>query len=735
VDQFVGQRIGNYRIIRQIGEGGMGVVYEGLRDDIGSRAAIKVLRAEFAMKTEIAARFFNEARAANLIEHPGIVKIFDYGQLPSGAAFLAMEYLAGESLHQRLTREKRLSETDTIRIGRQVAMALTAAHAKKVIHRDLKPENIILVPDIEAPSGERAKILDFGIAKLAREHSTAITTDTSVVMGTPVYMSPEQCKGGKSVGDRADVYALGVMLFEMLSGRTPFVAEEPGEYIGMHLFKEPPPIGSLVENLLPKLRMLVDSMLLKDAQKRPAMSAVAMILRDLSNISTDVKSIAELLRESNPDGESPPAQNPLGLAKTDAALPVAVKANAALPVSSLARPLPAIPVPAALKRPAAALAPLGKTIDPLSDTLPGRDQPAELPSSLEQTLTEPQPAEQPIDPLAPTAAKLQPIKPAAAVDPRKRPSSAEPPTVKGRKARPAGSPQAPPAADEVTVAEGAPADPTAPLKPRVVPAGSAIDAITQRPGNSTPAWQQVQIVTGSPSALESLDTQPPAPEPGDTDRGKRRRPLGKQLRRLRFRIKKRVYGWFGVDITEQRNTPTRTTSPGQNAPIYAVLAVVVAVAAILVWRRSTGPQPVSEPPAQTVAATPGQRSTTPATPPTEDPTAQPTPAAPPMPEAISQIPDEVKAVLTEAKEKEDDGNPQAAYKLLRSASKKINHSALWSALGRYACQLENAKAANEALSRLSPETPFNARDRQKLIRKCESLGLLRNDSGLFEPRN
>jgi serine/threonine-protein kinase len=198
-------------------------VYDAVDRSLERRVAIKVLRAEFAMKTEIAARFFNEARAANLIEHPGIVKIFDYGQLPSGAAFLAMEYLAGESLHQRLTREKRLSETDTIRIGRQVAMALTAAHAKKVIHRDLKPENIILVPDIEAPSGERAKILDFGIAKLAREHSTAITTDTSVVMGTPVYMSPEQCKGGKSVGDRADVYALGVMLFEMLAGRTPFV--------------------------------------------------------------------------------------------------------------------------------------------------------------------------------------------------------------------------------------------------------------------------------------------------------------------------------------------------------------------------------------------------------------------------------------------------------------------------------------------------------------------------------
>ncbi len=698
MEQFVGQRIGNYRILRQLGEGGMGVVYEGLREDIGSRAAIKVLRPEYAMKAELAARFFNEARAANLIEHPGIVKIFDYGQLPSGAAYLAMEYLAGESLHTRLTREKRLSEADTIRIGRQVAMALAAAHAKKVIHRDLKPENIILVPDIEAPSGERAKILDFGIAKLAREHRSGLTTDTSVVMGTPIYMSPEQCKGGKTVGDRADVYALGVMLFEMLSGRTPFIADEPGEYIGMHLFKDPPPIGSLVENLMPKLRLLIDTMLLKDAQKRPAMGAVAMVLRDLSNVSTDVKSMAALLAEGNLDDDTLQSDSALGLAKTESALPTVAKPAAALPVGSLAKPLPAIRIPAALKQPAVALSPLSQGVDALAKTQPDRDRAAVPAAALEQTVTEEQP---------PTAVPPPPLPPPTSerAEPERGAAPGEPPTVKGRKVR-------------------APA----------APAGAAADsneAVTQRPAAFTPAWQQVQIVTAGSNALESLDTVPPSPDPDELERSKKRRSLGKQLRRLRFRLKKRVYGWFGVNLTDQRSTPARTTSPGQYTPIYALsLLAVVVIGAAIWWRRASAPQPATP-----VSGQPIDREKPPVAPPgVEMPSVEPEDPTP-MPEAIAPLPDEVKAYLTAAKEKEDEGNVPAAYKLLRAPCKKLNHPALWSALGRYACQLENAKGANEALSRLSPETPLNARDRQKLIRKCEALGLLRNESGLFEPRN
>jgi serine/threonine protein kinase len=280
---MIGQRIGNYRVVRQLGEGGMGVVYDAVREVIGGRAAIKVLRPQYAMNPEIAARFFNEARAANLIEHPGIVKVFDFGRLPTGATFLAMEYLQGESLFQRLRKRARLPEVDVLRLGRQIAAALAAAHGKHVIHRDLKPENIFLVDDAEAPGGERAKVLDFGIAKLSHEKHGGVHTQANMLMGTPLYMSPEQCRGSKSVGDRADVYALGVMLYEMLAGRPPFQAEEPGVYIGLHMFEAPPPLSRFAPTVTPALLRLVDSMLLKDPTTRPTMSAVATTLKDLAN--------------------------------------------------------------------------------------------------------------------------------------------------------------------------------------------------------------------------------------------------------------------------------------------------------------------------------------------------------------------------------------------------------------------------------------------------------------------
>jgi serine/threonine protein kinase len=179
---MVGHSIGRYRIVRQLGEGGMGVVYEGVREDIGARAAIKVLRPEFAKQEETAVRFFNEARAVNMIQHPAIVRIFDYGRLDDGTAYLAMEFLDGETLRERLMREQRISEAESIRLGRQIAAGLAAAHNKQIVHRDLKPDNLFIVDDAEAPGGERTKILDFGIAKLAS--SGGAQTRRNVLMGT-----------------------------------------------------------------------------------------------------------------------------------------------------------------------------------------------------------------------------------------------------------------------------------------------------------------------------------------------------------------------------------------------------------------------------------------------------------------------------------------------------------------------------------------------------------------------
>ncbi|HNN94443.1 MAG TPA: serine/threonine-protein kinase, partial [Pseudomonadota bacterium] len=162
----VGQRIGNYRVLRKLGQGGMGAVYEAVQEEIGRRAAIKVLLPDFAKDQQSILRFFNEARAVNIIHHPGLVGVFESGRLDDGAAYIVMEYLSGELLTARLEKAGQLAHPDAINISRQIASALRAAHEKGIVHRDLKPDNVMLVADPEMPDGERVKIFDFGIAKL-----------------------------------------------------------------------------------------------------------------------------------------------------------------------------------------------------------------------------------------------------------------------------------------------------------------------------------------------------------------------------------------------------------------------------------------------------------------------------------------------------------------------------------------------------------------------------------------
>ena len=249
--------------------------------------------------------FFNEARAANLVQHPAIVRVFDYGTTSTGTAYLAMEFLEGESLRSRLQRQHTLSEAETIRIGRQIAAGLATAHQSQVVHRDLKPENIFIVPDSEAPSGERAKILDFGIAKLADTSKGAFRTGTNMLLGTPIYMSPEQCRGAKNVGDRSDVYALGVMLFEMLSGRPPFETDMPGEYIALHIFQPPPSLHQFVPGADERLAQLLLSMLTKDPKLRPPMAEVAQRLKHLGNLQSDQLGRGPYERSSGPMAEMP----------------------------------------------------------------------------------------------------------------------------------------------------------------------------------------------------------------------------------------------------------------------------------------------------------------------------------------------------------------------------------------------------------------------------------------------
>lgn len=287
----VGQRIGNYRVLRKLGQGGMGAVYEAVQEEIGRRAAIKVLLPEYAKDQQSILRFFNEARAVNIIHHPGLVGVFESGRLEDGAAYIVMEYLSGELLTARLEKAGQLAHPDAINISRQIASALRAAHEKGIVHRDLKPDNVMLVADPEMPDGERVKIFDFGIAKLrlnslAPAPASKLRTQTGMVMGTPTHMAPEQCRGAADVDGKADVYSLGVILYQMLVGHPPFLAESASELMSMHMRDKPPLLQKLDPSIPEELADLVHRMLAKDPEARPDMDTIVGELEALGAYRT-----------------------------------------------------------------------------------------------------------------------------------------------------------------------------------------------------------------------------------------------------------------------------------------------------------------------------------------------------------------------------------------------------------------------------------------------------------------
>ncbi|NVB77173.1 MAG: protein kinase [Kofleriaceae bacterium] len=263
-----GTTFGPYRVLGKLGEGGMGEVFLAEHTLLGRRAAIKVLHAERSESRESVERFFNEARATSAVSDPGIVQVFDFGVAPDKTAFIVMEFLEGEQLSHRLHRLGALPPGDALRIVRQVAGSLAAAHAAGIIHRDLKPENLFMVRDAEAPGGERAKILDFGIAKLGGDSPDRFKTRTGAVMGTPVYMSPEQCNDSGKIDHRTDVYSLGCVLFHLLTGRPPFDMEGIGAIISAHLREPAPAPSSVVPHLPPQLDQVVLRCLAKSPDER-----------------------------------------------------------------------------------------------------------------------------------------------------------------------------------------------------------------------------------------------------------------------------------------------------------------------------------------------------------------------------------------------------------------------------------------------------------------------------------
>ena len=267
---LIGRRIGNYEIKAQIGEGGMGTVYLGEHPLIGKRVAIKVLLEELVAKQDVVSRFFNEAKAVNDIGHLNIVDVVDFGKITGDrgeeVVYFIMEFLDGEALSSRIRRAG-LPFRDTVHIMQQYCSALAASHQKGIVHRDLKPENIFLI----GRGGDKnfVKLLDFGIAKLTSDGGTnSHKTRTGLVIGTPTYMSPEQCEGKGLIDHRSDVYSLGIVMFELLTGVVPFPGEGFGEVLVKHLTQEPPKPTTVNPNLPPALESIVLHAIEKDRNQR-----------------------------------------------------------------------------------------------------------------------------------------------------------------------------------------------------------------------------------------------------------------------------------------------------------------------------------------------------------------------------------------------------------------------------------------------------------------------------------
>lgn len=258
---------GKYQIVRLLGEGGMGAVYEGVNTRIHRRVAIKVLHGNVAGNTDAVQRFEREAQAAGRIGSKHIVEVLDMGDLPSGDRFMVMEFLAGQSLSDRIKDRGRMTPQELCPLVMQLLEGLAAAHAAGIVHRDLKPDNVFLLPPTQAGAPDFVKILDFGISKFNVMGGEFSMTRTGAVMGTPYYMSPEQAKGD-ALDQRTDLYAVGVILYEALSGRVPFNAETFNQLLFKIVLEEAPPLEPLVATVNPAFLDIVRKAMARNPDER-----------------------------------------------------------------------------------------------------------------------------------------------------------------------------------------------------------------------------------------------------------------------------------------------------------------------------------------------------------------------------------------------------------------------------------------------------------------------------------
>jgi eukaryotic-like serine/threonine-protein kinase len=262
--------LGRYSVTRKIGQGGMGAVYEATHTLIGKRVAVKVLLDKYARREQVVARLEQEARLASSIGHEHIIDITDFGTTHDGRTFVVMEFLEGESLAECLSREGPLPETRILQIAYQIASALGAAHAKGIVHRDVKPENVFL---LRRKDQDFIKVVDFGISKSMRasqpgEEESPRLTQTGMVLGTPLYMSPEQARGDEELDHRIDIYALGVIMYELATGQVPYLGTNYLSIISQVLNDEPARPRQLRPELSEEFEAVVLRLLDKDRERR-----------------------------------------------------------------------------------------------------------------------------------------------------------------------------------------------------------------------------------------------------------------------------------------------------------------------------------------------------------------------------------------------------------------------------------------------------------------------------------
>jgi serine/threonine protein kinase len=288
--------LGPYRVLGVLGRGGMGVVFRAEDIQLARPVALKVLLPEYSASPEARSRFLREAQAAAALQHDHVVTIFQVGE-DRGVLFLAMQLLEGETLEARLRREPRLPLPTVLRLGREIAEGLAAAHARHLIHRDIKPSNIWL----EARR-DRVKVLDFGLARALGDD--ARVTKPGTVMGTPAFMSPEQARG-QVVGTRSDLFSLGCVLYLLVTAKLPFGGQDTLATLSALALETPPPVAEVNPATPAELSALIDRLLAKDPMDRPA--SAREVFDALMRIEQSLLAAGTLMLPAAPAVEAPPA--------------------------------------------------------------------------------------------------------------------------------------------------------------------------------------------------------------------------------------------------------------------------------------------------------------------------------------------------------------------------------------------------------------------------------------------